>query len=107
MGRGACAHLDQAVAAALALAVTPLAPPPAHRTPALPLESEPLTRREREIAHLLARGDTDRQIADALSISIGTVGVHVHRILQKLGLRSRWQVADWLAARDESNPSPR
>ena len=57
-----------------------------------------LTRREREIAQLLARGDSDRQIADALFIGVGTVGGHVHNILQKLDLLSRWQVADWLAA---------
>ncbi len=57
---------------------------------------EPLTRREREIARLLARGDSDRQIADALFITVGTVGVHVHNILQKLGLYSRRQVADRL-----------
>jgi DNA-binding NarL/FixJ family response regulator len=56
-----------------------------------------LTRRERDVAELLARGHTDRQIADALYISAGTVGVHVHHILGKLGLHSRVQVADWLA----------
>ena len=54
-----------------------------------------LTAREREVAALLARECTDRQIAQALSIGVGTVGVHVHHLLRKLDLRSRWQVADW------------
>jgi ATP/maltotriose-dependent transcriptional regulator MalT len=55
---------------------------------------DPLTAREREVARLLARGLSDRQIADALVISPSTAGVHVHRILSKLGLHSRWQVAE-------------
>jgi non-specific serine/threonine protein kinase len=54
-----------------------------------------LTEREQEVARLVGRGYTDRQIADELVISVGTAGVHVHHILEKLGLRSRWQVADW------------
>ena len=94
---GAALDLAQAVAAALAItcprtvATGGCAIAPArHR--------EPLTRREREIARLLARGESDRQIAEALSISVGTVGVHVHHILQKLELYSRLQVADWLHA---------
>jgi DNA-binding NarL/FixJ family response regulator len=54
-----------------------------------------LTRREQEVALLLAQGYTDRQIADQLSIAVSTVGVHVHHILAKLDLRSRHQVAGW------------
>jgi non-specific serine/threonine protein kinase len=61
---------------------------------------DPLTRREWDVARLLARRHTDRQIASELSIALGTVGVHVHNILTKLGLRSRWQVAEWAAARE-------
>jgi non-specific serine/threonine protein kinase len=91
---GAQMSREQAITAALALA-TPVPPEP-QRVPASRPESEPLTQREREIAQLLARGDSNRQIADALSIGIGTVNVHVHRILGKLGLYSRQQVADWL-----------
>jgi DNA-binding CsgD family transcriptional regulator len=47
-----------------------------------------LTRREREIAVLVARGKTNRQIAANLSISEHTAATHVMRILKKLGLRS-------------------
>jgi hypothetical protein len=47
---------------------------------------------------LPARGDTDRQVADALFLTTGTVGWHVHRILQKLDLQSHRQLADRLRA---------
>jgi DNA-binding NarL/FixJ family response regulator len=43
----------------------------------------------------LAAGRSNREIADALVITEGTVEVHVKHILSKLGLRSRSQVAVW------------
>ncbi len=55
-----------------------------------------LTRREQEIADLVARGLTNPQIADELFISPATARVHVERILGKLGLTSRVQVATWV-----------
>ncbi|MGD9891855.1 MAG: tetratricopeptide repeat protein, partial [Dehalococcoidia bacterium] len=57
--------------------------------------AEALTPREREVASLLAQGATDREIAAELVIAVGTAGVHIHHILGKLGLQSRWQVAAW------------
>jgi DNA-binding CsgD family transcriptional regulator len=59
----------------------------------------PLTRREREIAGLIARGLTNRQIAAALHISERTAENHVQHILAKLGLHTRTQIAAWTAAR--------
>jgi DNA-binding CsgD family transcriptional regulator len=56
-----------------------------------------LTAREREIASLMADGLSNRDIAEKLVISEGTVDVHVKHILGKLGFRSRAQVAGWLA----------
>jgi DNA-binding CsgD family transcriptional regulator len=56
-----------------------------------------LTPREREVAVLVARGLTNRQIAQALVIAEGTAGVHVDHILNKLGFRSRAQVGVWAA----------
>ena len=53
-----------------------------------------LTRREREVASLLAEGLTNRQIASEFVISERTVDNHVAKILKKLGLRSRTEVAD-------------
>ena len=64
-------------------------------TTAAAADSRQFTPREREVLALLVRGCSDRQIAEALSISAATVGVHVHHLLRKLDLHSRWQVADW------------
>jgi DNA-binding NarL/FixJ family response regulator len=52
-----------------------------------------LTEREVEIAGLLARGATNREIAKTLFISENTCKVHVKNILEKLGLRNRQQIA--------------
>lgn len=50
-----------------------------------------LTPREREILTLIATAKTDRQIAEILYITPGTVRVHVHTILHKLGASDRQQ----------------
>jgi DNA-binding CsgD family transcriptional regulator len=63
-----------------------------------------LTRREREVALLLARGQSDREIAATLSISPATAGTHVHNVLAKLDLRSRHQVAAWAVAQGIATP---
>lgn len=55
-----------------------------------------LTGREREIARLVARGLTNRGIADELVISPATVARHVTNILTKLGYSSRAQIAAWV-----------
>jgi non-specific serine/threonine protein kinase len=54
-----------------------------------------LTRREKQVALLLARGLSNRDLAVELAISDGTARIHTEHILSKLGLRSRAQVADW------------
>ena len=61
--------------------------------------TERLTPREREVALLVARGLTNRQIASELSVSRSTANNHVARILRKLGLRSRAQIAAWVTER--------
>ena len=55
-----------------------------------------LTRREREIAALVATGLTNREIAGQLYLSVRTVEVHVDHILSKLGFRTRTQLAAWM-----------
>jgi predicted ATPase/DNA-binding CsgD family transcriptional regulator len=86
---------DQAVVAALAFA-TELAEAREPRRTAPAAASSPatmLTRREHEVLKLLVDGQTDREIATALSISPRTVETHVARILGKLGLQSRTAAA--------------
>ena len=56
-----------------------------------------LTRREHEIAELVGRGLTNRQIADLLHIAERTAENHVQHILTKLGFRNRSQIAAWAA----------
>ncbi len=54
-----------------------------------------LTQREREVAALVARGLTNREIGEELVITEGTANQHVKHILNKLGFSSRAQVAAW------------
>ena len=63
--------------------------------------ANPLSRREREVAVLLAEGLSNRQIAERLVIAEKTAALHVEHILAKLGLRSRWQAADWARRQPE------
>lgn len=67
--------------------------------------SNVLSRREREIAALLALGLSNRQIADELVISIATVERHVANMLTKLGYRSRTQIAAWAVDHGLTAPS--
>jgi DNA-binding NarL/FixJ family response regulator len=55
-----------------------------------------LTNREREVASRIARGLSNRQIAEELVIAVSTTERHVANILSKLDMRSRAQVAAWV-----------
>jgi DNA-binding NarL/FixJ family response regulator len=87
---------DAAALARAALHEADSAPAPPPRRPA----SRPggLTRREAQVADLVAAGRTNRQIARALTISEKTVEVHVHNVIAKLGAQSRTEVATWVVA---------
>jgi DNA-binding NarL/FixJ family response regulator len=54
-------------------------------------EVESLTKREKEILSLLAKGFLYKEIADQLSISLSTVRAHLHTIYEKLHVQSRTQ----------------
>jgi predicted ATPase/DNA-binding CsgD family transcriptional regulator len=61
-----------------------------------PHVSAALSRREQEVATLVARGLTNRQIADALLLAPRTVGTHLEHIFAKLGVQTRAEVAAWI-----------
>jgi DNA-binding CsgD family transcriptional regulator/tetratricopeptide (TPR) repeat protein len=83
--------LDDAVAQALG-----------RRTPRRPARRQDpfgqLSSREREVAHLVAQGLSNKEIADRLVISTRTAEGHVQRMLVKLGLTNRAQLAAWVVA---------
>ena len=61
----------------------------------------PLTRRQREVAGLVAAGLSNREIAERLVVSVRTAEAHVESILSKIGFSSRTQIVRWLAAADD------
>jgi DNA-binding NarL/FixJ family response regulator len=54
-----------------------------------------LTRREREVAAWIAQGRSNREIAEAMTVSVKTIETYITRILNKLGFDSRVQIATW------------
>jgi non-specific serine/threonine protein kinase len=93
-------------AAAVAEALAPPAGPGGAPASGAPAPASPLSAREREVAALIARGLTNRDIAAALIIAERTADTHVQHILNKLGFRARAQVAAWAAAQGLAPPAP-
>lgn len=62
-------------------------------TPNLIDDSVRMTKRERQVIALIADGNTNKEIAQKLHLSIYTVKCHVHNILEKLTLNTRMQIA--------------
>jgi adenylate cyclase len=65
------------------------------QSPTVDHELNRLTQRELEVARLIARGYSNRDVAAQLTITEGTAANHVEHILNKLGFNSRLQVATW------------
>ncbi|WP_323189400.1 LuxR C-terminal-related transcriptional regulator [Kitasatospora sp. NBC_00240] len=65
----------------------------------------PITRREREIAGLVAKGLPNKDIAERLVISPRTVETHVQNVLTKLGFTSRTQIARLFAGQQPASGS--
>jgi DNA-binding CsgD family transcriptional regulator len=61
-------------------------------------QTGPLARREVEVAELVAEGLSNKQVAARLLISERTVATHVGHILDKLGFKSRAQIAGWISS---------
>jgi DNA-binding CsgD family transcriptional regulator len=92
--------LEEAIPYALAEPSPPPSPAPAAPQPA----ASPLSRRELEVAGLVAQGLTNREVAQVLIISERTADAHVGKILEKLGVRGRAQIGAWVAARANAQP---
>jgi predicted ATPase/DNA-binding CsgD family transcriptional regulator len=60
-----------------------------------------LGKRQTEVAHLVADGLTNKQIATRLLISEHTVDSHIRHIMDKLGVNSRTQIAAWMVSGDQ------
>jgi len=84
------------------------------QTPTIPAASPPphegkspiqLTRREQEIAALVAQGLTNKQVAIKLVVSERTVESHIWNILNRLGFNSRTQIASWATAQQPVGPT--
>jgi tetratricopeptide (TPR) repeat protein len=81
-----------------ALATFPAAPALTSRQSARK-EFGGLTPREREVAVLIAQGKSNREIAEMLVITVRTVEANITRILDKLGFKSRTEIATWAITR--------
>ena len=91
--QGSMLGLDQAVPFAFEAQPDDAPPPPPF------VEPSPLTRRELEVADLVADGLSNPQIATRLVISVRTAQGHVENILRKLGFNSRSLIAAWVTER--------
>jgi non-specific serine/threonine protein kinase len=80
-------------------------PAPTRAVSREPLPSDgQLSRREMEVAELVADGATNAQVAARLFISERTVESHVRSIFNKLGVDTRLQMARWVASRQVAEP---
>jgi DNA-binding CsgD family transcriptional regulator/tetratricopeptide (TPR) repeat protein len=81
---------------------------PSSRTPEQSRSEQPaaLTRREEEVAVLVTQGMSNRQIASELHLSERTVENHVSKILRKLRLASRAEIAAWATHQSLIAPNP-
>jgi DNA-binding CsgD family transcriptional regulator len=91
------------VALAVARGEVPAAPAGAPLRPGA--AARPLTRRERQIAGLVADGLGNREIAEQLYLSKRTVDSHLEHVFTKLGFTSRTQLAAWVRERRERDLS--
>ncbi|SNR96988.1 Predicted ATPase [Haloechinothrix alba] len=101
LATGKALSFDEAVSYALGDTMS------AHAPHEQPPSATVLTRREHEIAALVAQGLTNKEIADKLVISRRTADSHVEHILRKLGFRTRTRIATWLSQMESPDTNSR
>jgi DNA-binding NarL/FixJ family response regulator len=62
-----------------------------------------MTKRERQVIELLSDGCSNKEIAQKLHISTYTVKSHIHKILEKLTLHTRLQIANYAHTSNNNN----
>jgi DNA-binding CsgD family transcriptional regulator len=67
--------------------------------------SKVLSPRERQIAVLVGRGMSNKDVARELGLRVGTVKIHAHNIFQKIGVRSRYDLIAQHGTRARAVPS--
>ncbi|MGY1876776.1 LuxR C-terminal-related transcriptional regulator [Nocardia gipuzkoensis] len=93
---GTALSLDEAIDYALGRVSSPARTAPVVSEAA----ADVLTRREKDVARLVAAGHSNKRIAADLVISVRTAETHVEHILTKLGFTSRTQIAGWVRDHD-------
>ena len=95
------AVLDRTAGEASRLGMVPFSARISQLRTGLGVTGSPLSPRELEVARLVARGLTNKQIGETLFVSERTAENHVQHILVKLGFSNRSQIAAWSAAGHE------
>ncbi|WP_165372452.1 ATP-binding protein [Nocardioides iriomotensis] len=107
----AATHVEAVRAAAVEVGAAPLLAAAADVGSRLdrwdaPQPWSPLTQREYEVARLVARGMTNREIAEELRFTARTAGSHLEHIMAKLGVTRRAEVAAWATAVEAGDYDP-
>ncbi|HEV2069683.1 MAG TPA: helix-turn-helix transcriptional regulator, partial [Acidimicrobiales bacterium] len=66
-----------------------------------PVSPDGLSEREREVARLVAKGLSNKEIATRLHVSVRTVESHIRHVLTKIGGVNRTQLANWMRQRNQ------
>jgi DNA-binding CsgD family transcriptional regulator len=103
---GQAMSFEEAIEYALSEQMSVTSASPVLDQPSAIKQSSTLTAREREVAAMVARGLTNRQIASDLYLSERTIEKHVSKILRKLDLASRTEIAAWATQQRLIAPEP-
>lgn len=66
-----------------------------------------LSRREQEVASLIADGQTLKTVGETLNLAISTVSTHLYRVYDKLGITTRSELVQWMREHHHARPRRR